>query len=289
MDFMANKVGIVTDSLACLTRELVEEYEIGVVPLNIHFEGKVYKDWVDITPSQSYELFLKNPDSWGSSAPSPADFLKAFREASQQTKNILCITISAKLSATYDVAQVAKERAEAELSGTAIEVLDSQTTTAAEGFVALAAARAAAEGKNLAEVIKAAEEMRDKVRFFAFLDTVLHIYRSGRIPKIASQVGSILHIKPILTVSSGLVHFTGVARSKKSGVERLLKIMRAKVGLRPVHVAVMHAYAQDEGERLKERISSEFNCAELWLTEFSPVMGYACGTGTLGIAFYSGD
>ena len=286
---MANKVAIVTDSLACLTRELVEEYEIGIVPLNIHFEGKVYKDWVDITPSQSYELFLKNPDSWGSSAPSPEDFLKAYREASKQAKNILCITISAKLSATYDIAQVAKERAEAELSRTAIEVLDSQTTTAAEGFVALAAARAAAEGKNLAEVIKAAEEMRDKVRFFAFLDTIRHIYRSGRIPKIASQVGSILHIKPILTVSSGLVHFTGVARSKKSGVERLLKIMRDKAGLRPVHVAVMHAYAQDEGERLKERVSSEFNCAELWLTEFSPVMGYACGTGTLGLAFYSGD
>ncbi len=286
---MANKVGIITDSLACLTRELVEEYEIGVVPLNIHFEGKVYKDWVDITPSQSYELFLKNPDSWGSSAPSPADFLKAFREASQQTKNILCVTISAKLSATYDAAQVAKEQAEAELPGTAIEVLDSQTTTAAEGFVALAAARAAAEGKNLAEVIKAAKEMRDKVSFFAFLDTVRHVYRSGRIPKIASQAGSILHIKPILTVSSGLVHFAGVVRSKKSGVERLLKVMRDKVGLRPVHVAVMHAYAQDEGERLKERVSSEFNCTELWLTEFSPVMGYACGTGTLGIAFYPED
>ncbi len=168
-------------------------------------------------------------------------------------------------------------------------MLDSQTTTAAEGFVALAAARAAAEGQNLAEVIKAAKEMRDKVRFFAFLDTVRYVYRSGRIPKIASQAGSILHIKPILTTSSGLVHFAGVARNKKSGVERLLKIMRNKVGLRPVHVAVMHAYAPDEGERLKERISSEFNCAELWLTEFSPVMGYACGTGTLGIAFYSGD
>jgi len=286
---MTNKVAIVTDSLACLTRELVEEYEVGVVPLNIHFDGKVYKDWVDITPSQSYELFLKNPDSWGSSAPSPEDFLKAYREASQQAKNVLCVTISAKLSATYDIAQVAKERAEAELPGTAIEVLDSQTTTAAEGFVALAAARAAADGKNLAEVAKTAEEMRDKVRFFAFLDTVRHVYRSGRIPKIASQAGSILHIKPILTISSGLVHFTGVARSKKSGVERLLKIMRNKVGLKPVHVAVMHAYALDEGERLKERISSEFHCAELWLTEFSPVMGYACGTGTLGIAFYPED
>ena len=286
---MANKVAIVTDSLACLTRELVAEYEIGIVPLNIHFEGKVYKDWVDITPSQSYELFLKNPDSWGSSAPSPEDFLKAYREASKQAKNILCITISAKLSATYDAAQVAKEQAEAELPGTAIEVLDSQTTTAAEGFVALAAARAAAEGQNLAEVIKVAGEMRDKVRFFAFLDTIRHVYRSGRIPKIASQAGSILHIKPILTISSGLVRFAGVVRNKKSGVERLLKIMRNKVGLRAVHVAVMHAYALDEGERLKERISSEFNCAELFVTEFSPVMGYACGTGTLGIAFYLED
>ncbi|GAI92636.1 unnamed protein product, partial [marine sediment metagenome] len=67
----------------------------------------------------------------------------------------------------------------------------------------------------------------------------------------------------------------------------LLKIMSDKVGLNPVHVAVMHAYALDEAEKLKERVSSEFNCAELWITEFSPVMGYACGTGTLGLAFYS--
>ena len=79
----------------------------------------------------------------------------------------------------------------------------------------------------------------------------------------------------------------GAVRNKGSGIDRLLKIMRGKVGLNPVHVAVMHAYALDEAEKLKERISSEFNCAELWITEFSPIMGYACGTGTLGLAFYS--
>ncbi len=72
-------------------------------------------------------------------------------------------------------------------------------------------------------------------------------------------------------------------------MERLLKLMRDKVGLKPVHVAVTHAYAIEDAERLKERISSEFNCAQLWITEFSPLMGYACGTGTLGIAFYSED
>ena len=217
------------------------------------------------------------------------DFLEAYREVGKRAENILCVTISSKLSACYSAALDAKEQVKTELPQTSIEVLDSQTTTAAEGFVGLAAARAAAEGKGLAEVVKAAEEMRDKVIFLAFLDTIRHVYRSGRIPKIASQAGSILGIKPILTTSSGVVHFIGLARTKKNGVERLLKIMRDKVGLRSVHVAVMHAYALDDAERLKEQISSEFNCAELWLTEFSPLMGYACGTGTLGIAFYSGD
>ncbi|MBA7703200.1 hypothetical protein ES703_111982 [subsurface metagenome] len=85
------------------------------------------------------------------------------------------------------------------------------------------------------------------------------------------------------------MNFAGVVRSRERGIEKLLGFMRDRAGQKPVHVAVMHAYALDEAEKLKERISSEFNCRELWLTEFSPVMGYATGTGTLGLAFYSGD
>jgi len=285
------KVAVVTDSLACLTKELVEEYGIGVVPLSFYFGDKIYKDWVDITPSEAYELFLKDPEAWHSSAPSPMDFVKVYREVSNQAKDILCITISSKLSTTYNVARVAREQARAELPGVTIEVLDSGTTTAAEGFVVLAAARVAVEGKSLADVVKAAEGMRSKVTFIAFLDTIKHVYRSGRIPKMASQVGSMLKIKPILAISpgSGVVHFKGMVRSKESGTERLLKTMRNKVGSSPVHVAVMHAYAPDDAEKLKGRVSSEFNCAELWVTEFSPLMGYTCGTGALALAFYKED
>jgi len=281
-------VAIVTDSIACLTRDQVEQYGIGIVPVNIHCDGRVYKDWVDMTPSEAYELFLKHPDSFGTSAPSPADYLKVYREASTRAKNILCVTLSSKLSAGYSVAQLAKEQAEAELPGVVIEVLDSNTTTAAQGFVALAGARAAEEGKGLEEAIEAAEEIRSKIGLSILLDTIRHIYRSGRIPKVASQAGAILNIRPILTVD-GVVRFVGVARSRKSGIERILKTMRNKVGSKPVHVAVMHAYAPEEAESLRDRVSSEFNCAELWVTEFSPVMGYVCGTGTLALAFYPED
>jgi len=265
---------------------LVEQYGIEIIPINFYAGGKLYKDWVDVTPSEAYELFLKDPESFKTSAAPPEDCLKAYRNAGKRAKNILCTTVSVKLSSVYNVAQNAKELIKTELPQTSIEVMDSQTATAAEGFVALAAARAAAEGKNLAEVISAAEEMRDRVSCAILLDTIRHVYRSGRIPKIASQVGSILNIRPILTVS-GAVHFVSAVRNRKHGIDRILRMMRDKVGQSPVHVAVMHAYAPDEAEKLKEQVSAEFNCVELWLTEFSPIMGYACGTGTLGLAFYT--
>ncbi len=280
------QVAIITDSIACLTRELVEQYGIGIVPISICFRDKVYRDWVDITPNEAYELFLQEPERFTTSPASPGRYLEAYHKASNQKNNVLCVTLSAKLSTGYEMACVAKEQAKTELPQLSIEVLDSQSVTAAQGFIALAAARAAAEGKGLADVVKVAEEMRDRATFLILVDTIRHVYRTGRIPKVAAQIGSILKIKPILTISSGLVRFAGAVRSKERGINQILKMMRDKVGQSPVHVAVMHAYALDEAERLMERISSEFNCAELWLTEFSPVMGYATGTGTLGFAYY---
>ena len=283
---MMPKVAIVTDSISCLTRELVEQYGIKIAPLNFYFGDKVYKDWVDITPDEAYELFLKDPDAFKTSGSNPWEWLEACREASTETDSILCITLSAKLSGVYNGVLEAKQRLKDEFPHVSIEILDSQTVTAAQGFVALAAARAAEEGKSLAEVVKAAEEMRDRVTFLALLDTIRHVYRTGRMPKIAALAGSMLNVKPILTSSSGSIRFIGVVRSRERGIEKMLNIMRDKVGQNPVHVAVMHAYAQDEGQRLKQRVESEFNCAELWLVGMSPVMGYATGTGTLGLAFY---
>ena len=286
--FALQKVAIVTDSIACLTKELVEQYKIRIVPINIIFQGRVYKDWVDITPAEAYELLLKDPESFKTSAINPDDCFEAYRQASQNAKNIFFVTVSIQLSGVYNVAHAARERAKTELPGVAIEVLDSHTATAAQGFIVLAAARAVEEGKSPAEVVKAAEEMREKVRCLVVLDTMRHVYRSGRVPKAAAQAGSLLNIRPIFTVS-GAVNFVGVARSRESGIKRILKGMHNKVGQKPVHVAVMHAYAPEEAEKLKERVSSEFDCAELWVTEFSPVIGYACGTGTLGLAFYPED
>ena len=277
---------VVADSIACLTRDLVEQYRVSNIPLNFYANDRIYKDGVDITPSEAYDLFLSDPEAFKTSAASPADCLEVYHEASQRSGSILCVTLSAKLSVVYDVARDAAEQASVELPEISIEVLDSRTAAAAEGFIALAAAQAASEGEDLAGVLKAAEEMRDKVDLVAYMDTIRYIYRSGRIPKVAAVAGSMLNIKPVFTFSSGTPHFIGAVRNRERGLERLLEKMKEAVRNKPIHVAVMHVYAEDQAEILKERVSSEFNCAELWVTEFSPLMGYACGAGTLGLAFY---
>ncbi len=283
---MLQNVAVVTDRIACLPRPLIDLCRITIVPIRLLVQGKVYRDLLDITASEAYELVLQDPERFSTSPASPGHYLEAYNEARKVAKNTFCITLSSKLSTGYNMARVAKEQAEAEFPGSSVVVMDSQTVTAAEGFVALAAARAAAEGKELSEVVKAAEEVRDKVTFFAFLNTIQYVYRTGRVPKIAADIGSMLDLKPILSTSSGVVHLKGIARNKEQGENRLLETMREKVGGHPVHVAVMHAYAPDEAEKLKQRVSSEFKCVEIWVTEFSPVMGYATGTGTLGLAFY---
>ena len=130
--------------------------------------------------------------------------------------------------------------------------------------------------------------MRDKVTALVLIDTIRHVYRTGRVPKIAAQVGSILNIRPLLSVYNG-VNFIGVARNHEKGIELLLRKTREKVGKKPVHMAVLHAYIPEEAEKLKKRATAEFNCREIWISEFSPIMGYACGTGTLGLAFYTED
>jgi DegV family protein with EDD domain len=283
---MNETVAVITDSIACLPKELIEKHKIEIVPIRLTFQGEIYRDSVDITPSEAYEMLLKDPERFNTSPSSPGHFLEAYRNVSSRAQNIICITLSSKLSGGYNMACIAMEELKTELPDVRIHVMDSMSVTSAEGFIALAAARAAEQGANLDGAIKAAEEVRGKVSFVALLETIKHVYRTGRIPKIASQVGSMLNIKPMLTSAEGAIKFKGIVKNRENGINKLIEILRDAVDDQPAHVAVMHAYTPDEAEDLKARIEKEFNCVELWIAEFTPVMGYATGTGTLALAYY---
>ena len=280
-------VVLVTDTIACLTRGQIEEYGIAIIPMRINYDGHEYREFVDITASEAYQLLEKNPERFVTSPPSPGELLQTFRELGQRAKGIACITVSSKLSAQYSIARLAAEQVQQELPDVTITVLDSMNVATAQGLIVLAAARTAARGGSILEVAQTIEGIKPRIRILMVLETIRHVYRSGRVPKVAARVGAALGVKPILTVSDGVVRFVGAARNKHSGISRIMDTMKEETGQRTLHVAVMHAEARDEAQRLMETISSEFTCAELWLSEFSPIMGYATGRGLIGIAYYS--
>jgi len=280
------KVAIITDSIACLTPELIKQHRLRIVPINIHFGGKIYRNGVDLSSAEVYRMLEEAPDYFASSPASVGEYVSAYQEASAEAEAILCITLSSHLSTLHNSATIAREEAGKQLPRTPIEVLDSKTAAVGEGLIVAAAARAAARGKDLTEVTRIAEAVRDRISVIGIMETIRYVYRTGRIPRITARAGSLLSIKPIFTITGGEIHVAGLSRSKEQAVKRAINMMKKTVGTGPVHVAVSHADVLEEGENLKERIDSEFNCVELWLTDFSPVMAYATGAGVLAIAFY---
>jgi DegV family protein with EDD domain len=281
-----SSISIITDSVACLPHEFLDRYHIEIIPITLLSGGNVYKDGIDLTPDQAYELFAKEPESFKTAPASPEECLAIFRKVAQKSEEILCITLSAKISTLFNVVNIAREKVKIEKPDVRLEVMDSETAAAAQGLVVLAASREIEKGKSIGEVLEVAQRIKSRVHAVVLLDTVRFVYRSGRVPKIAAQAAAYLNIRPIFSLYSS-VNFITAVRSKKSGIERILELMRQKVGNKPVHCAVMHAYDLEEAKKLKTIVESEFNCLELWISEFSPVMGYATGTGTLGLAFYT--
>jgi DegV family protein with EDD domain len=156
--------------------------------------------------------------------------------------------------------------------------------------VALAAARAAASGKTLEKVMAVAKDIMSRVHLFAMLDTLHYLVKGGRVPQAAGLVNSLLKIKPVFTLNQGEAHTVALPRTVEGAIKHILSVMEEKVvSGQPLHVAVMHADAADRALELRNRISAQFNCSELFVTEFTPVMGVHTGPGLVGVAFYSDE
>ncbi len=283
------KVAVVTDSTCCLPQELLEKYDISVVPLLIIYEGKQYRDGVDITPNEVYKIMRRKENLPTTSTASPGDFLNIYQQLSQKAESILCITLTSLQSKTFEAASAAKEMARAELPNTRIEVFDSRSVSSGLGFIVLAAARAASQGAGLEEAMAAARTIMGRVNFIAMLDTLYYLARLGRIARAAAWVGTLLDMKPLLEHSPAVGETQPLARTrtKAKAVEHMLKVMAERVGNSAVHVMVHHADELDEAKKLATEIESRFKCTELYITEFTPVMGVHTGPGLLGIGFYA--
>jgi len=283
------KVAIVTDSACCIPRELIERYNIHLVPLLIIHEGRSYRDRIDINPAEVYKIMRKRKSLPTTSVPSLEDFLSTYRELSQEAQTILCITLTSLQSGVFNMASSAKEMAKDAIPNTVIKVIDSRAVAGSLGFIVLEAARIASQGAELPKVTEVAQSMMSKVGSFFMLDTLYYLARIGRIARAAAWAGSILDMKPIVAHFPSVGETTPVARprTRTKAIERMLDIMTERIGDSRAHVMVEHADEFEEAEKFKATINSRFNCVELYVTEFAPSMGVAAGPGVLGASFYT--
>jgi DegV family protein with EDD domain len=274
---------VVTDSNATVPSALVKELDIRVVPLLLNVGGKSMKDGLEITPNEFYRQQRIKKYTAKSSSPSVADFVNAYKGGIGSTKGIVSIHLPVTLSGTLEVAETASRLVE----DVEIRVLDSNSVAMGQGFVVIEAARAAAEGKNLDEVIHQAQDISRRIRFFAMLDTLEYLQRGGRIGGLAAVVGMALQVKPVVTMRAGQVEPLAKPRTKTRALDFMLDKMKDDIGNKPVHFAVLHTDVQDDAERFKQLLHSTFDCVEMYITELTPVMGAHSGPGVLGTAYYT--
>lgn len=172
-----------------------------------------------------------------------------------------------------------------------IEVLDSGTAAGAEGWIVLAAARAAAAWGTHEQVVEAARSMKPRVHLIAVMDTLDYLAKGGRVPQVAAWASSLLQIKPVIRVvpEGGGVKLVSRPRTKRRAVNYMLAATEKLAEGKPLHAIVHHSNAPDEAEELKQRVAARFKCEEVYVKDFTPVMGVHTGPGLLGIAFYAGN
>lgn len=283
-----SKVAIVTDSTANLSEDSIASNGITSIPLQLIWGEDTYRDGLDITPLEFYTRLKSAKVMPSSSQPSPAAFHSVYTDLLDQGFDILSIHISAKLSGTLDSAIQAKNM----IGSDRIALVDSKSTSMAQGFLVLLAARAAKEGASFAECRQLVEKAVDRTGVYFVVSTLEFLRRGGRIGGAAAFLGTALNLKPILMLHGGRVEPKEKVRTMSKALDRVADILVEKVGdQKPLHLSVLHANAPIEAEQLlkkaQDRLPNDI-IQESVVTPVSPVIGTHTGPGTVGFAYLAG-
>ena len=277
-------VAVVVDSSSGVSREVAGKYHLRVVPLHVMWDKKQYVDGVDLTLEEFYAR-LKTTDTLPSTDSSvQGEFYQLFEELNGKVDGVVAIVLSKDIPAMGNrSALMAKEMVE----GIPVEVIDSHTCLTGEGLVATAAAEAAMAGARIDEVADVARSIIPKVSTFTSLGSFDYSARLGRFGSSKDVQEKTAAEKQIFAIREKFMPF-----EKRSTVaearERLMELVRE--GARknaPLHVAVQHTSAMDAAEELSAKIAAEYRCAELWISEATPVIASHFGPGSLTVAFYN--
>lgn len=269
-------VKIVTDSSCDLPAQLIQELGIKVVPLYVRFGKETYRERVDISEDEFYQRLQHDPIHPSTIQPSPQDFTNVYQELSAEADGIVSIHISAKLSGTCNAALQGKELIGKKCP---IEVIDSQLTTMGLGLITMAAAKLAKAGQDLPSVVAEIKQIIPTIHVLGLFDTLKYLALGGRIGKAKALLGSILNVKPMITLKDGEVVPAGQVRTRSKGIERLVDFVKSATNIQDL--AILHNTTPDEAQTLAKRIDSIFTKEQIIIARLGTTLGVHGGPGLL--------
>ena len=276
------KVAIVTDGASSLTPAMGKEYGLDVAPVYVTFNGETYLSGVNLDAAEFYRLLRANKKLPTTAQPTVQDFIDIYTKLAEDVDEIVTVVISHHMSATLQSALMAQEQ----FTAIPTHVIDSESVSLGLGMMAIAAARAAAQGQDAKQVVQLLEKIKQSINVIFTVETLEYLHKGGRIGGATAFLGSALSIKPILYIKNGRIEPLERVRTRKRSIARLLELVEEKVGTSEAHFAVLHCEADEEARELGEQVKAKFNCAELGIAEAGPVIGTHAGPGTLGLGFY---
>jgi len=280
---------VVTGSAAQVPPEIARQLGIVNLPLGIYVNGKAYRDGVDLVPGELYHKMRNEKLDVKTAAPSVGEYYQCFKGIIHRGgQEILCLTISGRLSSDYSSANDAAQMIRAEFPDARVVVFDSLRAAVPQGLLAIESAKKLNEGESLDKVVEFLTPARQRTTLIAALDTLKYLAQGGRIGKAAYLVGSSLQIVPILMINNeGIVAPATIVRKKERTIPTIISLLNKHTqGFKKISIAVMHADALEQATLLQQSLQSLFPQLEIPIDEFTPVMGAHAGPGLVGLGYY---
>jgi DegV family protein with EDD domain len=278
------KVAIVTDSTCNLPVELVEQYNIHVIPQILNWEGKSLLDQVDISTRDFYDRLPQSSDLPKTSQPAPGQFTEFYTKVAENADSIVGIFVSEFLSGTLQSAHLGAEA----MGDYPIEIVDSRSVSLGLGLLVTAAARYAAEGHDYKEIAAYTRTLVPRLRVVFVVDTLEYLHKGGRIGGAKRLMGSVLSIKPILHLDNGRIEPLDSVRTKNKAIQSMIDTIVGEMkGKTDVHAGIIHAAAPEAAARVEEMLLAQVTPQELLTNELTPVIGANVGPGIVGMGYYT--
>lgn len=277
-------IKIVTDSTAYLPQSIVEKNDLRVVPLCVHFGDRTYREGVDLSHDEFYTRLKEAPVLPTTSQPSAGEFHRVFSELVTQGHEIVTLTISSRLSGTWNSAMAAKEM----MPDARISVVDSLSTSVGLMLMIEAAVNARNAGASREEIVEQVEEIKKKMNVFFVVDTLEYLAKGGRIGNAKAFLGTLLKVKPILFLKDGAIEPLEQVRSKRKAQARMVDLVVECMGGdgKEAHIALVDALVPEESTVLAKEIHERLGCEPPIMTQLGPVIGTHTGPGVVGVAAY---